>query len=170
MAKTITIVLLLIWTSLLQVKGKAPYRLRLVSKNIFANSLVALSLYPYFEHNPCYAREMVVDSKSIFINSCSGCHSNGGNILNPAKTLKKEDLIKFDLFEKSKLSTLISQGRDQMPAYGEFISPKGNLMPAKLSPSEIDSLSDYIIDMAEKNWPSGSEVDNLKNCDEYPGC
>ena len=171
MKKTI-IALLVIFAAFSPLKGHGPGQgkgLFSRPKKLFANILVVILPY-YFEQNPCFARDMVIDtkdSKTIFINSCSGCHNNGGNLLNPAKTLKKDDLLKFEVFERSKLSALISQGRGQMPAYGEFISPKGNLMPAKLTPTEIDNLSDYIIDMAEKSWPA-SEIS--KNCDEYPGC
>ena len=168
--KKIIIALLVIFATL-TVEGLGKLTFSSSKKLLVANILVVLSISPYyFEQNPCFARDMVVDSKdskTIFINSCSGCHSNGGNLLNGAKTLKKDDLLKFELFEKSKLSVLISQGRGQMPAYGEFISPKGNLMPAKLTPSEIDNLSDYIVEMAEKSWPA-SEIS--RNCDEYPGC
>lgn len=116
---------------------------------------------------PCMARDMV-DTKSIFINSCSGCHNNGGNLFNSKKTLKKNDLIAANLYDQQKLVDIIARGRGQMPAYGEFISPKGNIIPAKLSMNQIEALSNYILEMAENNWPS-TAAEN-RNCDEYPGC
>ena len=61
---------------------------------------------------------------TIFQQSCSGCHTGGGNILNRQKTLKKDDLEKNNLLsseESGPLYTVISAGKGQMPAYGPFV-------------------------------------------------
>jgi len=56
-----------------------------VNKNVFAvavSLLLALSAYG----------ERLYDGKADFDMFCSGCHPQGGNALNPAKTLRKTEL------------------------------------------------------------------------------
>ena len=107
----------------------------------------------------------------IFESSCVGCHNGGGNVLNSRKTLTKASLTENRVYSKQNMYNIIKNGSGQMPAFGEFISPKGNLIPAKLTDSEISSLTDYVIDQAETDWPvSKSSTKKSKNCDVYPGC
>jgi len=108
------------------------------------------------------------EGKTLFINSCSGCHNGGGNLFNSKKTLFQTDLIKNDYFNNQKLQQIVTNGKGQMPAYGEFLSPKGNVIPAKFSPSQLESISAYVLEMSAKNWPV--ENNAKTNCDEYPGC
>mmetsp|Transcript_29479 Transcript_29479/g.42056 ORF Transcript_29479/g.42056 Transcript_29479/m.42056 type:complete len:165 (+) Transcript_29479:38-532(+) len=108
------------------------------------------------------------EGKTLFINSCSGCHNGGGNLFNSKKTLFKNDLMKNDYFDNQKLIQIITNGKGQMPAYGEFVSPKGNVIPAKFSISQLESLSSYVLEMSAKDWPAENKAKN--NCDEYPGC
>ena len=63
-----------------------------------------------------------------------------------------KDLVKNKYDTSDAMELLISKGRGQMPAYGTFISPKGNVMPAKYSVSEIKDISDYVLDQASSNW------------------
>lgn len=89
--------------------------------------------------------------KELFEKSCLGCHSGGGNLFG-GKTLKKEALLSNKVLEPSKMAELILRGKGMMPAYGEFVSPMGNTMPAKLSNDDTHAVVDYIIQQADQNW------------------
>lgn len=93
----------------------------------------------------------IISGKELFDKSCSGCHSGGGNLFG-GKTLKKDALLSNKVFEPSKMAELILRGKGLMPAYGEFISPMGNTMPAKFTNEETSAVVDYIIQQADLNW------------------
>ncbi len=50
-------------------------------------TLLALALLS----SPAFAKEKKADGKKEFDEHCAVCHKDGGNIVNPAKTLKKAD-------------------------------------------------------------------------------
>lgn len=112
------------------------------------------------------AHAVNLQGQEIFKNSCSGCHDHGGNLFNGMKTLSKKDLVNNNYAEPLNLQQLIKVGRGQMPAYGEFTSPVGNIIPAKLTDSQINDVADYILEMSEQGWPETAK----RNCDVYPGC
>ena len=92
------------------------------------------------------------NGSALFASSCSGCHAGGSNLFSGSKTLFMKDLVKNKYDTSDAMEILISKGRGQMPAYGSFISPKGNIMPAKYSVSEIKDISEYVLDQASSNW------------------
>ena len=92
------------------------------------------------------------NGSALFASSCSGCHAGGSNLFSGSKTLFMKDLVKNKYDTSEAMEILISKGRGQMPAYGSFISPKGNIMPAKYSVSEIKDITDYVLDQASSNW------------------
>jgi len=53
--------------------------------------LFAVSVATAFADTPKGAK---IDGKAEFMEHCNACHANGGNIINPKKTLKKADLEK----------------------------------------------------------------------------
>ena len=63
-----------------------------------------------------------------------------------------KDLVKYKYDTSEAMEALIAKGKGQMPAYGSFISPKGNVMPAKYSPAEIKDITDYVLSQAATNW------------------
>lgn len=79
----------------------------------------------------------------IFNLQCAGCHVGGGNIVRWGKTLKTRALNRngYDTIEA--ISYLVTQGKGNMPAYKERLTPK-----------EIEDVSDYVLKQAEKNWKS----------------
>jgi cytochrome c6 len=83
---------------------------------------------------------------TLFAQSCSGCHSGGGNLFNGQKTLREADLSKNGYASVEQVAEIISRGKGQMPPYSQFISPKGNEMPAKLSDSEVAAVSNYVVE------------------------
>ena len=92
------------------------------------------------------------NGSALFASSCSGCHAGGSNLFSGSKTLFMKDLVKNKYDTSDAMELLISKGRGQMPAYGSFVSPKGNVMPAKYSVSEIKDKSEYVLDQASSNW------------------
>lgn len=79
----------------------------------------------------------------IFNLQCAGCHAGGGNIIRRGKTLKKKALTRNGYDTLEAISYLVSQGKANMPAYKERLTPK-----------EIQDVSEYVIKQAEKNWQS----------------
>jgi hypothetical protein len=81
--------------------------------------------------------------------------------------------MKHGLFDSSALQHIIYTGAGRMPAFGPFTSPKGNSFPAKLSESEIRSVSSFVLQQADAGWPNNEPATKkvtARNCDEYPGC
>ena len=107
--------------------------------------------------------------QSLFELNCIGCHSGGGNIFDPTRSLKKDMLIKNNVFDELAIRRITKEGAGRMPAYGAFVSPVGNLMAAKLTDVEIGDVSSFVKDQAEKDWPNLAPTKS-KNCDVYPGC
>lgn len=89
--------------------------------------------------------------KELFEKSCSGCHAGGGNLFG-GKTLMKQALLKNNVLEPEKMAQLILRGKGLMPAYGEFVSPIGNTMPAKLTNDEASAVVEYITQQADTGW------------------
>lgn len=92
------------------------------------------------------------NGSALFTSSCSGCHAGGSNLFSASKTLFMKDLIKYKYDTPEAMQLLINKGKGQMPAYGTFISPKGNVMPAKYSDPEIEDITAYVLDQASSNW------------------
>lgn len=77
----------------------------------------------------------------IFKANCAACHKNGGNIVRRGKNLKLKTLHKRQVDTESAISTLVTNGKGIMSAYGD-----------KLTPEEIANVSAYVLQRAEQNW------------------
>ena len=86
--------------------------------------------------------------------SCAGCHAGGGNTFpfSSKKTLFQGDLDKNGVNSVEVMSNLILKGKGGMPAYGEFMSQKGNMIPARFTEAEVIAISDFVLDQAEHGW------------------
>jgi cytochrome c6 len=82
-----------------------------------------------------------VSANDVFDKYCSSCHNNGGNIMNPKKTLSKQDLADNGVNSISSISSLVSSGKTPMPAFGKQLSDK-----------EIASVAKYVLDQAGSGW------------------
>lgn len=120
-----------------------------------------------FSPNQAIANDMSSGSK-IFNANCAACHGGGGNLFNPGKTLKLDSLKANGYYDTAKLVEIVRYGKGMMPAYGEFKSPKGNLIAAKLSDKEMNDLATYVQEQANLGWPK--QVVDSRMCNEYPGC
>ena len=90
---------------------------------------------------PARAEGDVTAGAGIFSANCAACHAGGKNVVNPAKTLKKEDLEKYDMFSAEAIVTQVTNGKAAMPAF------KG-----RLKPDQIDNVAAYVLSKAEAGW------------------
>ena len=111
-----------------------------------------------------------ITPQQLFEANCSGCHAGGGTVLESSRSLQKKALEKYQYNTIESIEGIIRKGKGRMPAYGEFISPVGNTIPAKLSSSQMVEIAEYVLDEAEKGWPTQEQSATGKNCDVYPGC
>ena len=77
----------------------------------------------------------------IFSKNCAGCHLNGGNIIRRGKNLKMKALKKYKMDSVEAISNIVTYGKNNMSAYKD-----------RLSESEIQSVSTYVLNQAENNW------------------
>ena len=69
--------------------------------------------------------------EDLFIQHCSGCHINGGNVIRRNKTLKVKDLKKNGLDNPEKIAEIASKGIGSMSGYKEALGPQGDEIVAK---------------------------------------
>ena len=59
----------------------------------------------------------------IFETKCAACHANGGNVLNPQKTLDAKALEKFKYNEQAAVVQLLKNGKGQVQSIRERFHP-----------------------------------------------
>jgi cytochrome c6 len=84
-----------------------------------------------------------ISGAQIFEIQCAGCHAGGGNIVRRGKTLKLKALQKNQMDNLEAVQTIVTQGKGNMSAYGD-----------RLSPAEINAVAAYVLAQAEQNWPT----------------
>jgi cytochrome c6 len=77
----------------------------------------------------------------IFEAQCVGCHAGGGNIIRRGKTLQKKALERNHVDTLEAISTLVTNGKNNMSAYKD-----------RLTEAEIQAVSAYVLQQAQKNW------------------
>ncbi len=82
-----------------------------------------------------------VSANEVFDKYCSSCHSKGGNIMNPEKTLSQDHLAKNSVDNIGSISALVTTGKAPMPAFGK-----------QLSDEEIAEVAKYVMDQAKSGW------------------
>jgi cytochrome c6 len=82
-----------------------------------------------------------VSANEVFNKYCSSCHNNGGNIMNPKKTLSKEDLAANSVNNIGSITALVTSGKSPMPGFGKQLSDK-----------EIAGVAKYVLDQANAGW------------------
>nr|YP_009510971.1 cytochrome c553 [Hydropuntia rangiferina]AXI96644.1 cytochrome c553 [Hydropuntia rangiferina]UAD87327.1 cytochrome c553 [Hydropuntia rangiferina] len=79
--------------------------------------------------------------EQIFSANCSACHANGNNAIMPNKTLKNEDLLKYDMKSITAITNQVKNGKNAMPAFG-----------GRLSDDDIDNVANYVLSQSENGW------------------
>lgn len=90
--------------------------------------------------SPAKAADLANGAK-VFDVHCAGCHPNGSNIIRRGKSLKKKALQKNGVETLESISSLVANGKNNMSAYRD-----------RLSIQEIENVSAYVLERADKNW------------------
>lgn len=77
----------------------------------------------------------------VFSANCAACHAGGNNVVNGAKTLKKDALEKYEMNSIDKITYQVNNGKNAMPAF------KGRLTDA-----QIEDVATYVLSQAENGW------------------
>ena len=83
----------------------------------------------------------LTNGAAVFKANCAGCHVKGGNIVRRGKNLKLKTLHKRQLDNEAAISSLVTNGKGIMSAYGD-----------KLTAAEIADVSAYVLKRAEEGW------------------
>ncbi|MFO5528386.1 MAG: cytochrome c6 PetJ [Cuspidothrix sp.] len=84
---------------------------------------------------------LAADGAALFSANCAQCHARGKNLVNSAKSLKKADLEKYELYSSEAIIAQITKGKGAMPAFDK-----------KLKADEIQGIAAYVLEQAEKGW------------------
>ena len=90
--------------------------------------------------NPALAGDAASGAK-IFSANCAACHAGGNNVINGAKTLKKDALEKYEMNSLKAVVYQVNNGKNAMPAF------KG-----RLTDEQIEDVATYVISQAENGW------------------
>ncbi|NEQ82888.1 MAG: c-type cytochrome [Moorea sp. SIO2I5] len=75
----------------------------------------------------------------LFAANCNACHMGGKNVVNPAKTLKKSDLEKYNKYSAEAIIKQVTNGKPPMPAFR-----------GRLKPDQIENVAAYVLQQADK--------------------
>jgi cytochrome c6 len=109
-------------------------------KNVFFIGLLCGFMSLFFVRQALNAADLQ-NGQTVFNNTCAGCHKNGGNTLNPEKTLDLEALEKFGLNSLEALKKQITEGKTPMPAFKGILSEK-----------QIEDVAHYVLQQAKTGW------------------
>nr|YP_010851336.1 cytochrome c553 [Echinothamnion hookeri]WGH14421.1 cytochrome c553 [Echinothamnion hookeri] len=107
---------------------------------LFSLFLSFFTVYTLSSHSS-FAQEIDLDAgEQVFSQNCAGCHAGGNNSVNPLKSLKLDDLKKY---EKSSIETIqyqVENGFGLMPSFA-----------SRLSDEEILNVAHFVLSQAKNN-------------------
>lgn len=109
-------------------------------KSILATVIAFMVGAVFLQASPAMAADAGAGAQ-IFSANCAACHIGGNNAVNPAKTLKQADLVKYSKDTPDAIITQVTNGNGAMPAFG-----------ARLTPAQIENVAAYVLAQAEKGW------------------
>ncbi len=109
-------------------------------KKVLSVVLLALAAVTFFFSSPALAGDAAAGAK-VFSANCAACHAGGGNVVNPAKTLKKDALEKYSMNSLESIVTQVTKGKNAMPAFG-----------GRLNATQIEDVATYVLSQSEKGW------------------
>lgn len=101
---------------------------------------LAIAIFSFALSEPALAGDAAKGAK-IFAANCAACHMGGGNVVNGAKTLKKDALEKYDMYSLEAIAYQVTNGKNAMPRFS-----------GKLSAEQIDDVATYVLEQAESGW------------------
>jgi cytochrome c6 len=109
-------------------------------KRLITLILLVISLFIFSLNETALAAD-VAHGGQIFSANCAACHAGGKNVVNGEKTLKKEALDKYGMYDIEAIKTQVTKGKGAMPSFN-----------GRLSASDIEDVSSYVLAQAEKGW------------------
>jgi len=85
--------------------------------------ILLLVLIPLVSCVPNDAVKKASPGEEAFLRHCHVCHVNGGNVIDPAKPLHKQDLAKNGILTTSDIVAKIRHSGPAMPKFDETIIP-----------------------------------------------
>ena len=144
---------LLFLLSLTLIAGRHPKTPPWIMRSLFTLCLFNVMGLGYFGGQLVYegrvpsAGEGFAAGRKIFVNRCSGCHVNGGNILYPNLPLRSApQLESYDQFLEFVRNPRLPNGS---------VGPMPAFKPKKLSDQQVRELYDYIVHGLAKSVRSG---------------
>ncbi len=107
---------------------------------LLSTLLVFLTAAMFTFATPAFAGDAANGAK-VFSANCAACHAGGNNVVNGAKTLKKEALDKYEMNSLEAIITQVTNGKNAMPKFG-----------GRLKPDQIEDVATYVLSQAEKGW------------------
>ena len=88
-----------------------------------------------------FAAPALADGAGTFSANCAACHIGGGNAVNAQKTLKKDVLEQYEMFDAEKIIYQVKNGKNAMPSF-----------TGRLTDEQIAEVADYVLAQAEAGW------------------
>ena len=107
---------------------------------ILSTLLIFLTAAMFTFATPAIAGDAASGAK-IFSANCAACHAGGNNVINGAKTLKKDALDKYEMNSLEAITYQINKGKNAMPSF-----------LGRLTDAQIDDVATYVLSQAEKGW------------------
>ena len=109
-------------------------------KKIVSVLLLGIAIFTFAFSSPALAAD-TASGAALFEANCAQCHLGGGNLVNRAKTLKKEALEKYAMYSAEAIIAQVTRGKGAMPAFGN-----------KLKAEQIENIAAYVLEQADKDW------------------
>ena len=103
-------------------------------------AVLSLAVAIFVFATPAWAGD-AAKGAAIFGANCAACHAGGNNVVNAAKTLKKDTLEKYDMYSLDKVKYQVIHGKNAMPAFG-----------GRLTDEQIEDVATYVLSQADKGW------------------
>nr|GMD05438.1 cytochrome C6, chloroplastic [Ipomoea batatas] len=98
---------------------------------------------------------------SLFNRACIGCHTAGGNIIQPGATLFLKDLQRNGVDTEEEIYRVTYYGKGRMPGFGEECTRRGQCtFGPRLQEDEIKLLAEFVKSQADQGWPNGESGGN----------
>lgn len=109
-------------------------------KKILSVILLGLTILNIAFTSPALAADSASGAK-VFSANCASCHAGGKNVVKATKTLKKEDLEKYNMYSAEAIIAQVTKGKGAMPSF-----------KSRLKPNQIEDVAAYVLEQADKGW------------------
>jgi cytochrome c6 len=109
-------------------------------KKLITVALLGIAIFTFAFSSPALAQDAASGAK-VFSANCASCHAGGKNLVNAAKSLKKDALEKYDMYSAEAIIAQVTKGKGAMPAFGK-----------RLKPNQIEDVAAYVLSQADNGW------------------